>query len=608
MLDWAEARGLGFSELVSLGNMTDVDFGDMLDYLANDPNTRAILLYIEAVTQTRKFMSAARAAACLKPLIAIKAGRHEEAARAAKSHTGPLAGRDEVYDAAFRRAGIVRAANLEDLFDAVAMLSHASALSFNNLIILTNGGGPGILATDALLDQGGQLTALSADTISRLNDVLPRSWSHANPVDIIGDATADRYTRALDVLLEAPEGEAILVINCPTAVEPGVDIARAVAWKADDAKKPVITNWLGAARARGARDVLNAASLPSYGTPEQAVRGFMHLVSHYEGQKTLLHAPGYESSEFACDAERARQILAARTKQTAGWLPPDLVTELLASYGIPVLRSAVACSPEEAGRHADEIGGLIALKIISPDVTHKADVGGVALNLKGEREVRNAAQAMRDRVAERNPSARIDGYLVQEIADPPDAYEVILGAVANPQFGPFLLFGTGGSAVEIIDDKSIALPPLNRELAHDMVSRTRIYKQLNGYRNRTAAALDELADTLVKLSRLICDLDEIAEFEINPLLVHTNGVIAVDARARRYLCWLQRIAARHSSLPSKPRKVWDIGGNGPLPDKTRATRRCLNDRQRYSEIGRRGHDVDCEIRAVAGQPSCANRL
>jgi len=325
MLDWANARGIGFSHLVSLGDMADVDFGDMLDYLANDPATTAVLLYVEAVTNARKFLSAARAAARLKPVIAIKTGRHEEAAKAATSHTGAMAGLDAVYDAAFRRAGIVRVRELEELFDAAETLAKPLSFAGDDLLILTNGGGPGVLATDALIDYGGKLTVLSEETKARLDAVLPRTWSRANPIDIIGDAPASRYADALEIVLAAPETNAVLVINCPTAIASSEEAARAVARVAQEKRRPVLTNWLGAQTAALARELFSTAGLPAYDTPTDAARGFMHLVQHRKGQRILAEVPPSSASEFSTDETSARQIVETALTRGDAWLNAEFV-------------------------------------------------------------------------------------------------------------------------------------------------------------------------------------------------------------------------------------------------------------------------------------------
>jgi len=531
VLDWASSRNIGFSHIVSLGDMTDVDFGDMLDYLATEPNTKAILLYIEALTASRKFMSAARAASRLKPVIAIKAGRHAAAARAATSHTGALAGVDAVYAAAFRRAGMLRVNNLDEVFDAVETLGFPTAFDGDRLAILTNGGGVGVLATDALIDEGGQLAELSPDTIARLGTQLPSTWSHGNPVDIIGDAKADRYAFALEALLAAPEVDAALVLNCPTAIASGVEAAQAVIEAARQHPGRVLTSWLGSAAAIPSRQIFASAAIPTYDTPEKAIRGFMHLVRHRRNQRALLQAPAAVSTDFAPDEQAVRKAIGNALARGTIWLEASEVREILACYGIDTPRLTFAADPETAGAAAQSIGRPVALKIVSPELTHKSDVGGVVLNL-APHEVVSAAREMRDRVASRAPMARLNGFIVQEMIERGSAHELILGMTLDAQFGPVLLFGHGGTAVEVIDDKTLALPPLNLPLARDMITRTRVYRQLRGYRDLPPADLGAIASTLVKLSQLVSDHDEIIELDINPLLADANGVMALDARIR----------------------------------------------------------------------------
>lgn len=550
VLDWAGAREIGFSHLVSLGDMSDVDFGDMLDWLAGDRDTSAILLYIEAVTHARKFMSAARAASRLKPVIAIKAGRQPEAARAAASHTGALAGMDAVYDAAFSRAGILRAYDLDEIFDAVETLGTRPHISGDRLAIVTNGGGVGVLATDSLIVQGGELAKLTDTTLARLNSVLPPTWSHGNPIDIIGDADGARYTAALESLVEAPELDAILVLNCPTAVASGIDAARAVAQAAPKLGKPLFTNWLGAQSAVEARRLFDSAGIPTYDTPEKATRGLMHLVRYYKGQQTLMEVPPSSPVEFSPDPIKARLVIEAALRETAGWLDPIAVQNLLSCYRIPVARVARVASAEEAVEKAAAFGTPVALKIDSPDILHKSDAGGVALDLEGTDAVNDAAKAMLARVAKFAPGAQIRGFIVQEMVRRRGAYELILGVATDATFGPFMLFGQGGTAVEVIDDKALGLPPLNLKLAHEMMARTRVWKQLKGFRDQPPVALDAIAITLVQLSQLVCDFDEIAEIDINPLLADAQGVVGIDARIR--IEAPPQAAARGARLPIRP--------------------------------------------------------
>jgi acetyltransferase len=392
VLDWASERGIGFSYLVSLGDMSDVDFGDMLDYLANDPTTTSILLYIEAITSARKFMSAARAAARLKPVVVIKAGRHEAAARAAASHTGAMAGADAVYDAAFRRAGMLRVQTLGELFDAAETLAAPLSISGNKLAILTNGGGVGVLATDALLDLGGRLAELSTETIAQLDAVLPPTWSHGNPVDIIGDAPGSRYGSALRILQGAPEVDATLVLNCPTAIASGLEAARAVTEVASGGRRSIMTSWLGRGAAVDARRLFATSGIPSYETPDAAVHGFMHLARYRQNQDLLMEVPPSSFAEIPTKTDEARRIMNDALAGGRSWLDEDQVKRVLGCYGIPTVRSSIASTAEDAARCSAEIGRPVVLKILSPDITHKSDVGGVVLDLAAPEDVRIAAR------------------------------------------------------------------------------------------------------------------------------------------------------------------------------------------------------------------------
>lgn len=556
VLDWASARGVGFSHLVSLGDMADVDFGDMLDYLAGDPNTHSIVLYIEAVTQARKFMSAARAAARIKPVIAIKAGRHKEAAKAALSHTGALAGADDVYDAALRRAGILRVMTLDEVFDALESLARLRGNMGDRLAILTNGGGIGVLATDALLDGEGKLAELSPDTIAALNDVLPNTWSHSNPIDIIGDAPPQRYKDSLRILLDAPEIDCILALNCPTAVTSSLDSAQAVVSAVEHAKRPVLTAWLGTKTAEEARALFNAARLPAYDTPDHAVRGYMHLIHYQRAQEALREVPPSLPGDFVPDVTRAKAIIAEARQAGDAWLGPLNLNAVLDCYMIRAPRIAFAPDPEKAADIAAQFGVPVALKIQSRDIVHKSDVGGVVLALETPQAVATAARTMQSRLRISHPSAKLDGFIVQEMIVRPHAHELILGMSVDPTFGPVLLFGQGGTAVEVVNDKSLALPPLNLPLARAMMARTRVFRQLEGYRDRPAAAIDAIALTLVKLSQLIADHDEIVELDINPLLADETGVIALDARIK--LAASAAVPGKRFSISPYPKELEQV--------------------------------------------------
>ena len=533
VVDWAASRGIGFSHLVSLGDKVDVDFGDMLDYLANDRETHAILLYIEAITDARKFMSAARAAARMKPVVVVKAGRHAESARAVASHTGALAGEDAVYDAAFRRAGLLRVFSLEELFDAVETLATARTPKGDRLAVLTNGGGIGVLATDALIDQGGRLAQLSSDTIDRLNQVLPPTWSHGNPVDIIGDAPGSRYADAFEILRQDRGVDGVLVLNCPTAVASGTDAAQAVIDTAAGKRSPtLLTSWVGDRAAEKARRMFVEQQIPTYDTPEQAVRAFMHLVDYQRSQEMLLETPPSVPEDFSPDSARARKIIEEALHNGRSWLTEPEAKDVLSAYGVPVVTTRTAETPEAAAAIAAEFGGTVVLKILSPDITHKSDIGGVVLDLAGPLAVREAATLMLERIGKAKPEARLHGFVVEPAVRRPGAYELIVGMVEDPQFGPVLVFGQGGTAVEVINDKALGLPPLNMHLAREMMSRTRINRLLQGYRGLPAANRDAIALSLIRVAQLVIDIAEIVELDINPLLADEYGVVALDARIK----------------------------------------------------------------------------
>lgn len=536
VIDWATARRVGFSHLVALGAMADVDFGDLLDYLANDRNTTAILLYMEGITHARKFMSAARAAARTKPVIVVKAGRHPQSMQAAATHTGALAGADEVYDAAFRRAGMLRVNTLEELFVATATLSLLKPPHGNRLLILTNGGGMGVLATDELLNQGGALAELSEAAIDELNQLLPGTWSHGNPVDIIGDAPPDRLAAAVKAVLEQSRDlDGVLILTCPTAVAPALASARALADCLDGMHPaiPLLTCWIGDETARAARRLLRERGIAAYENPGQAVSAFMQLVNFRRSQTLLMETPPSVPASLDLDPPAARAVIERGLADGTGlWLSEADAKAVLAAYGIATVPTHVAVSVEQAARLADDIAAPVALKILSPDITHKSDAGGVVLNLSGAAAVTDAATRMNAKIRELLPDARLDGFTVQPMVQRPGAYELIVGMHQDSQFGAVLMFGEGGTAVELLRDSALGLPPLNMRLALDMISRTRIYQRLKGYRDRPPVDMDALALTLLRLSQLVVDFPEIDSLDVNPLLADQHGVVALDARIR----------------------------------------------------------------------------
>lgn len=535
VLDWALPRGIGFSAIVSMGDMSDVDFGDLLDYFALDEATHAILIYAEGITQARKFMSAARRTARIKPIIVVKSGRAEEGARAASSHTGALAGADVVYDAAFRRAGMLRVNEVEELFDAAATLARMSPQRGNRLAIVTNGGGAGVLATDRLIEEGGKLATLSPDVIAKLNAVLPPTWSHANPIDLIGDADAGRYANSVSILIDDPGNDALLVAYCPTAIGSSAEAAKGligVLSKSNAAKKNVFACWMGAATVAEGRAQLIDAQLPDFETPERAVRAFMYLVRYRQNQDLLLETPTAGQPSQEIDLERARGLIRQALDDRREWLDPAEVAAFLACYNIPFARTQAVPDAKSAADAARQMNAPVALKIRSRDVVHKSDVGGVALNLTSPAEVAAAAARMNEKILQALPKARLEGFIVQEMIHRPSAYELIAGVSTDPTFGPVILFGQGGTAVEIVRDKSLELPPLNRPLARAQIERTRIAALLKGYRDRPAVDIDGVVGVLVQLSQIVADHGEVTEIDINPLLCDARGVIAVDCRIR----------------------------------------------------------------------------
>jgi acetyltransferase len=532
VLDWANSRGIGFSHFVSVGDRADVDLGDLIDYLGSDPATRAILLYVESVKTPRKFLAAARAASRNKPVIVVKTGRAPEGARAAATHSGVLAGADEVFDAAIRRAGMLRVENLLDLFVAVETLARGQRFDGDRLMIVSNGGGAGVLAADAAALGGARLAELSADTIGRLDALLPPMWSHANPVDIIGDAPVERYVEALKVLGHAPEADAVLFIHAPSAIMPAGEIAEACVPVVKAATRPVLSCWLGAASVEDARRRFAQAGIASYHTPEEAVRAFVHSVTYRRNQEQLLQAPSSTADEPVPDLGRARGLLRAALAAGQQWLTDRQGRELMTLYGIPVVDTRSASSVYAARATAEAIGYPVALKLDSPDISHKSEVRGVALNIESADELRASAVAMLRRAHELRPQARLEGFVVQPMVRRPNSFELLVGVANDPQFGPVIVFGHGGTAVEIVGDRAVALPPLNMALARELISRTRIARLLAGYRDRPAADVDALCRVLVAVSQMVVDLPELAELDINPLLADERGVMALNGRAR----------------------------------------------------------------------------
>ncbi|MCB9947902.1 MAG: bifunctional acetate--CoA ligase family protein/GNAT family N-acetyltransferase [Rhodospirillaceae bacterium] len=530
VLGWAHDRGVGFSHLVSLGDMPDVDFGDLLNYLANDYETHAILLYIETLTEARKFMSAGRAAARTKPVLVVKAGRHVESAVALASHGVPSAVPDAVYDAAFRRAGMLRVLSLEELFDAVETLAMASPPSGPRLAIVANGGGVGMLATDAVVDIEGALAELSDDTKAALKRCGAQIGPNGTPVDLGSDANGTRYRLAIGAIADDKGVDGLLVINCPTAMASRDDAAQAVVDVFKGRRRPTaLTSWVGDADANGPRRLFSEQRLPTYSTPDQAVRAFVHLVRYRRNQEMLMETPPSVPETFVPETARARATIAQALAEGRSWLTEPESLELLTSYAIPAVRTAVGRDPEDVAALAAEFGGDVAVKIVSPDIPNRSEVKGVALGVAGPMAARDAAIAMVARLGRTRPGARITGFTVQPMVRRPGAHELVAAITCDPLFGPIVLFGEGGTGTDVIDDNALALPPLNMHLAREVMSRTRVYRLLEGHRTFPAANIDAVALTLMKVAQLATDFSEITELAINPLLVDEYGVIALNS-------------------------------------------------------------------------------
>jgi acetyltransferase len=538
ILDWASARDIGFSYVVSMGDMADVDVGDLLDFLAADMSTSSILLYLETIPAARKFMSAARSAARAKPVIVIKSGRNKESARAAATHTGALAGSDAAVTAAFRRAGLVRVGELEELFAAAETLASVKPVEGNELLIVTNGGGAGVLAVDDLMRLDGTLAPIDQSLIAKLDEVLPANWSRANPIDIIGDAGPERYKATLDAVLADPHADAILVMNCPTALASSTEAAQAVLDAIHDAPDPtdlppILTNWLGETAAAGARQKFHEAHIPTFESPTDAIKGFFYLWQHTKAQEALMRTPAKETGRTLIADEAARTIMRTAARSGRSMLTEPEAKAVLSAFGIPTIPTRVAASVEEVPDLAAALlqqAESVVVKILSDDISHKSDVGGVRLGLRTPEEARHAADRMLIRTHGIMPEARIQGFTIQPMVMRKRAHELLMGVYEDKLFGPMILFGAGGTATEIIDDTAVALPPLDLELARDLMAQTRIYKLLKGYRDRPAADLTAVAEALVHLSQLVVDCPAVRELDINPLLADEVGVIALDAR------------------------------------------------------------------------------
>ena len=552
VLDWALEQRVGFSHFVSIGNALDVGFGDLIDWFGEDEHTRSIILYVESIADARAFMTAARASARHKPIIAFKAGRFPASARAAASHTGAMASEDAVYDAAFQRTGVARVAELGDVFDCAALIGHGRVPAGPRLAIVTNAGGPGVIATDALIAQQGVLAPLAPETLQRLEEELPPAWSHANPVDVLGDANSKRIEKAARSVLADRGVDAVLAIVTPQAMTNPTATARVLGKLAAESRKPLLAAWLGGRAMREGLPILAEAGIPAYPTPEQAVRAFMTLVAHARNLETLYETPKDVAIQLPYDRAEAKRTFVAQRLGARDVLSEEVSKELLASYGIPVTQPLAAAGAEEAVALAGRIGYPVALKIRSPDITHKTDVGGVALDLGDDESVVAAYHHIVRNAARRRPGARLEGVTVQSMIRTRDALELILGVRKDPVFGTVIMAGMGGVTAELLGERSLGFPPLNERLARRMLESLKTWPLFTGYRGRAPIAVDALVETLIRLSYLAADWPEIAELDVNPLICTPDRVVAVDARVVVDRALLGAAAEPYAHLALRP--------------------------------------------------------
>ncbi|HVP39331.1 MAG TPA: GNAT family N-acetyltransferase [Candidatus Saccharimonadales bacterium] len=544
VLDWALDQGIGFSYFASVGNMLDVDFGDLIDYFGEDEKTRSILLYVESLGRARHFLSAARAFARSKPIVAYKAGRFPESAQAAASHTGAMASEDEVFDAAFARAGIVRVYEIADIFHCAELVGRHPAPAGPRLGIVTNAGGPGVMAVDALVARRGALAELAPATLEQLNESLPPAWSHANPVDVLGDANSKRFAKAAALTLADPGVDALLAILTPQAMTNPTATARELGALTGSSRKPILAAWMGGSSMREGAQILSRAGVATYGTPAEAVQAFMTLVAYARDLEALYETPRDIPVEFPLDRQELRARFASLLPAEGEMLSEAASKAVLEAYGIPVTRPTPAADADAAVRAAQAVGYPVVLKLDSPDITHKSDVGGVALDLADAAAVRSAFGRIVDGARAARPGARVAGVTVQRMVRSRDGIELILGSRLDPVFGAVLLVGMGGIAAEVVRDRVLGLPPLNERLARGMLESLRAWPLLQGYRGRAGVDVDRLIETLMRFSYLVADYPEIRELDVNPLLAAPGEVVALDARIR--------VDRAHRAEPGRP--------------------------------------------------------
>ncbi len=530
VLDWAYESNIGFSNFVSIGNSMDVSFGDLIDYFGQDPNTKSIVLYVESIQDARTFMSAARAFSRKKPIIVYKSGRFPESAAAAASHTGAMASEDSIYDSVFRRAGLARVFDFGNIFDFTDLVGRRRVPKGNRLAIVTNAGGPGVMATDSLIAHGGKLVKLSEETMQKLNDYLPPFWSHGNPIDVLGDATPERFAHTTEIILEDENVDAVLVLLTPQAMTDPTATAEAIAKMSANTNKSIMAAWLGGASMREGIQIFNNAGISSYGTPEQAIKAFMTLSDYSQNLKMLYETPKEVPVSFEYDRHELREKYLKEVFPKAKILNEDDSKMLINDYGIDTTNPTPAATEDKAVEVAEKKGYPVVMKIYSPDITHKSDVGGVALNIENADMVRATFRNMLKTVAERRPDAKIDGVTIQKMVNTKGGIELIVGTKKDPVFGTVMLVGMGGTTAELFKDKRLEFPPLNEQLARQMIESLQIYPLLKGWRGDAPKNIDKLIEVLIRMSYLAADYPEIEELDINPLIVTETDVTALDAR------------------------------------------------------------------------------
>ncbi len=530
VLDWAIQEKIGFSKFISIGNTLDVDFADLIDYLGEDEETKSIILYVESIKHARSFMTATRAFARNMPIVAYKAGRFPKSSEVAASHTGAMASEDAIYDAAFKRSGIARVFDIGEIFNVAELIARVKPPKGRRLAIVTNAGGPGVMATDALIAENGELAELLPETIEKLNENLPHFWSHGNPVDILGDARTKRLAKAVRIVVEDKNVDAVLVILTPQAMTNPTSAAKAVSEIAQETSKPILAAWLGGKSMSEGISIFNENKIPAYTTPEAAIKAFMTLVDYARNLESLYETPEDISVEFPLDRKSIREKIEMIISSTKGILPENLSKAVLESYGIPTTMPRIAENADRAVEIAEEIGYPVVLKIHSQDITHKTDVGGVALDIRDEKMVKAAFERIIESVKNAKPEARIEGVSVQPMVHTKDATEMILGVKRDAVFGTTIMAGMGGTAAELLKDTVLEFPPLNENLARRMIESLKIYPLMDGYRGRPKGNIDKLIEVLIRLSYFAADFPDVIELDINPLLVTPDNAIALDAR------------------------------------------------------------------------------